>query len=211
MAHDNLNKVRRLRVANLAHSDLLSLLKGLKGCITEYTMPGLGHAQAGTIPDEPYRVWEYQNHANEKLNINNSQRTLDAAQNCYDVMLGFLTAFREHYSPDTPVPWHDVAKPLADLFQMSNDLESRIPAWKVSIGKGDFGFAVEDKDRQVNYDDREWFKAAVTVTTNASNTELYERCTGFESSNWKYFHDAAAFHRFTVLHEVLPEHGMICG
>jgi len=41
--------------------------------------------------------------------------------------------------------------------------------------------------------------------------DLYTRNPGFETSHWKYFHDAASFHSFTVLHEVLPEHGMIFG
>ena len=41
--------------------------------------------------------------------------------------------------------------------------------------------------------------------------ERHVRNSGVETSNWKYFHDAAAFLRLTVLHEVLPEHGMICG
>ncbi len=211
VTHKTLNKVRRLKVAGLSNSEIRSIIKWLKKRFKEYTLPGLGHAQAGTIPDEPYREWEYQNYAATKQHVTNSMRALDAARNCYEVMPGFLTAFAEHYSHDNPLPWHELAITFKKLFQINADLDTRIKAWKDAISSGVFGFKVDDRDRKLNYDDRQWFREAVTVKIGENNPELYERKNGFETSNWKYFHDAAAFHRFTVLHEVLPEHGMICG
>jgi hypothetical protein len=211
VTHATLNKVRRLKIVGLSHSDYLSHLRWLKKRFTEYTLPGLGHAQAGTIPDEPYREWEYQNYASKKQNIINSLRALDAAQNCYEVLLGFLAAFADHYSHGSTLPWHELAINCKKLFQNSGDRDTRIKAWKDAISGNCFGFRADDRDRKLNYDDREWFKEAVTVKQCENNSEHYERKGGFETSNWKYFHDAAAFHRFTVLHEVLPEHGMICG
>jgi hypothetical protein len=211
VTNEKINKVRRLKIVGLSHADFRSHLSWLKNRFNEYTLPSLGHAQAGNIPDEPYREWEYQGFSGKVTAIINSTRALDAAQNCYEVMIGFLTAFSNHYSQDDPLPWHELAVTFKKLFQYNADLETRIKAWKDAISDGTFGFKVDDRDRKLNYDDREWFRDAVGVKMDKQNSELYERREGFETSNWKYFHDAAAFHRFTVLHEVLPQHGMICG
>lgn len=137
-------------------------------------------------------------------------RALDAAQNCYEVMTRFLEVFSD-YSDNTPRPWHESAKIFENLFQHDGDLKNRIKSWKEAISGGFFGWEPQEADKKLNYDDREWFKAAIAVEKRADHVELYERKPGFETSHWKYFHDAAAFHRFTVLHEVLPEHGIICG
>ena len=102
-------------------------------------------------------------------------------------------------------------KTLEELFKTKDDLNRRCEAWKQAIAGGGMKFGPEGHDSNLLYEDREWFKQAVTVEKSKEGKDLYTRNPGFETSHWKYFHDAAAFHRFTVLHEVLPEHGMICG
>lgn len=112
---------------------------------------------------------------------------------------------------ETTAPWGDLKEPVDNLFQTNGNINRRIAAWKDAISNGDFGFNTDVRDKQLRYDDREWFNEAVTVITRERQPERYEWKDGFATSNWKYFHDAATFHRFTVLHEVLPEYGMICG
>jgi hypothetical protein len=46
------------------------------------------------------------------------------------------------------------------------------------------------------------------VKTNEEKMEIYEGNEGFEESDWEYFPDAAAFHRFPLLHELLPDMGL---
>ena len=84
-------------------------------------------------------------------------------------------------------------------------------AWREAISNGAMGFELKGRDTDLAYDDREWFRAALTVKTNEEEKEIYERNEGFEESDWDYFHDAAAFHIFHLLHELLPEYGIICG
>jgi len=128
LTHENMNDINALKIEGETAESFKALLKDLKRKILEYAAPKLGHAQAGTIPDEPYREWKYNDH------------------------------------------------------------------------KG-----------KIFHNDRQWFKTAVEVIKEPDKPDRYERKTGFETSNWKYFHDAAAFHRFTALHEVLPANGIICG
>ena len=207
---ESMNRVRRVKIKGLSRSEFLAHLRWLKKRVLEYAAPGLGHAQAGSIPDEPYREWRYQNHAGKIFDITNSKRSLDAAQGCYEVMTRFLYVF-PGYSRRSPRPWHEFAKSFENLFRHDGDLKERIQAWKNAISGGLFGWDPREEDQNLNYHDRDWFNAAVAVKERADRKELYERKPGFETSHWKYFHDAAAYHQFTVLHEVLPEQGMICG
>jgi hypothetical protein len=124
-------------------------------------------------------------------------------------MLKFLGRFPV-FSQNRPVPWHEIGGSIRKLFEIDADLDQRAGAWKDAISGGEF-MPAAGRDTGLDYDDREWFREAVKVDKDEEGKDLYERNPGFESGNWKYFHDAGAFHRFCVLHEVLPEHGMICG
>jgi hypothetical protein len=210
LERDDLNDVKRLYVKNLAKASFKSSLGRLKEEILEYAAPKLGHAQAGTTPDEPYREWKYENCLGKKFDISNVERSLDAAQNCYQVMLKFLGQF-PGFRQNKPISWHEITGKIRKLFEIDRSLEDRVRTWKDAISAGEFSLKAEGRDINIDYDDREWFREAVKVDETEEGKEIYEWNPGFESMHWKYFHDAGAFHRFCVLHEVLPEHGMICG
>ena len=78
------------------------------------------------------------------------------------------------------------------------------------INNSGFGFACQSVEKNVLYDDREWFRAAVEVK-KTDVREKYYRKDNFHLSDWKYFHDAAASHRFFVLKEALSPQGIVCG
>jgi hypothetical protein len=210
LKHEDLNDVRKLDVKGETKLTLRTLFEKIKEKALEYSAPKLGHAQAGTIPDEPYREWKYEDYKGRKYDISNIERTLDAAQSCYQFLIKVLDRF-PGFSVRSRVPWHEIAARVGNLFQTKRELEDRVKAWKDAISGSEFEFKAEGRDVNIDYDDREWFRVAVKVDKVPDDGEQYERYPGFETSNWKYFHDAAAFHRFTVLHEVLPEYGMICG
>ena len=210
LIRENLNDIKALKIKGETGGSFRTILKDLRAKVLEYAAPKLGHAQAGTIPDEPFREWEYKNHHGKKLDISNSQRALDAAQNCYTTLLKFLRRF-PHFSLNPPIPWQEIVNVVSDLFKTGGELDDRVQAWQEAISDGKCGFVPDVKDKTLTYGDRQWFRQAVKVIKVADKPDQYERLEGFENSNWKYFHDAAAFHRFTTLHEVLPDYGIICG
>ena len=210
LERDDLNDVKKLKVLGETSQSLKEIVEKLKQDVLEYFAPKLGHTQAGNIPDEPYREWRYENYLGKSFHIFNVERALDAARNCYQALTKFLGQFPTLASA-VALPWHEIAGKMGELFQTDDDLEKRCRSWAKAIKQGQMGFTPEGRDLKLVYDDREWFKQAVKVVKGPDDTDLYLRNPGFETSPWKYFHDAAAFHRFTVLHEVLPEHGMICG
>lgn len=208
LVHDK-NDVDGLDVKDEDESSIASIFGEIKESFLEYTFPRLGHAQAGHFPDEPFREWTYKDFRGKRLDIVNRERTMDAAQNCYMVMLLFLRRFPE-YSKGEAMNWNDIAETFGRLFGLEKSAEDREKEWREAISSSEFGFKAVGRDKGVTYDDREWFRAAVKVKKDEEG-ERYERFDGFETSDWKHFHDAAAYHRFIVLHEILPWHGMICG
>ena len=207
---NDLNDVDDLTVRGEGQEALDWMFAELKRTVIEYAAPKLGHAQAGTIPDEPYREWTYKGYQGRSYSINNQERSLEAAQACYRVMLKFLRNFPE-FSETAFIPWQNIARSFSDQFTVAGDLDLRVQRWKEAISAGGFGFSPTDRDINLDYEDREWFGQAVEVTRSQGDPDKYNRIAGFETSNWKYFHDAAAYHRFSLLHEILPEYGIICG
>lgn len=210
LIRDNMNDIKKLKVKDETKGSIKFLFEKLKKNILEYAAPQLGHAQAGTIPDEPYRDWEYEDYKGRYFQISNQERLLDAAKNCYTVLLKFLKRFPQ-FASSLPLPWQNNIEKVSSLFSIKQDLDIRTTAWQKAILNADFGFKPEGRDFSLIYDDREWFKTAVEVIKTEGEPDRYERKEGLETSNWKYFHDAATYHRFCVLHEILPEYGIICG
>ncbi|UCH03100.1 MAG: hypothetical protein JSV20_04815 [Candidatus Bathyarchaeota archaeon] len=203
--HD-MNDVKKIKGKDITKS----ALEGIKRKVVACWAPKVGHAQAATIPDEPYREWKYEDYKGRSLQISNQERSLDAAQNCYTV----LSRFRERFSEfrGSPVlPWQKILEKIGELFSHQGELDDRVKNWQEAISKGTIGFEPNDNDIELTYDDREWFRAAVTVIQKEEEKPSFEKKEGFQMSSWKYFHDAAAFHRFHLLHELLPEYEIICG
>jgi len=208
LIHD-MNDAKRVKVEGTGKGFLKSLISKLKKEVLEYYAPKLGHAQAGTIPDEPYRKWRYTDYKGDCFQISNQERSLDAAQNCYMLLLRFLERFPQ-VSHSPALSWERILGGIGELLILKGEIKDRVYAWQKSISTGRIGFEVQDKDTKLTYDDREWFKAAISVKIEEEK-EVYTRKEGFERSHFKHFHDAAAFHRFCLLHEILPEYGIICG
>lgn len=206
----DLNDVIELEIRNLPYASFKQQLQKLQEGFFEYLAPKLGHAQAGTIPDEPYREWKYDNYLGKRFSISNVERSLEAAENCYQVMLKFLGQF-PGFSQNKPMPWDKISGKTRRLFETDANLEDRVKAWKDAISAGDFVLKAEGRDANLDYDDRKWFREAVKVHEPQEGDPEFKWKPGFESSDWKYFQDAGTLHRFIVLHEVLPEYGMICG
>jgi len=207
---EGMNDVRNLEVKGEGEGFIESLLKKLQQKILEYTAPLLGHAQAGTIPDEPFREWEYEDYRGKHFSVSNHERALDAAQNCYTLLLRFLKQSPQ-FSSESAVPWQNIVVRVSDLFGKEGSLEERAKGWQGAIADGSLGFDPKEEEKNLQYGNRDWFKAAVKVTKTEGQPDKYEKQPNFESSNWKYFHDAAALQKFSILHEVLPEYGIICG
>ena len=205
-----MNNIEDIRIHGEDSNFINELIDTLKRDILEYAAPELGHAQAGTIPDEPFRTWEYMDYKGRLIFRDNKEIALDSAQNCYMMIMDFSKRHGLVNEKD-PVMWEKLIPTLDELFSHKGELKERISRWKNAISDGRFGFEPGELDRMINYEEKAWFKKAVNVIEDEGNSVKFERRPGFERSNWKHFHDGAVFFRFFVLHELLPQFGIICG
>ena len=166
-------------------------------------IPPIGHAQAFTYPDEPYLIWSYRPH-NEKntIRIDNLTRFMDAGVHIYKFLSIEVRKQMPHIFNGEPKPWKGVEERVRYIFAMRGTLQERVKTWERKLAEGYFGFRTENK-----YDEREWFKKAVTVLDKTSMK--YDKKEGFSHSDWKYFHDALTMHKFFVKNELLPKYDII--
>jgi len=160
-------------------------------------IPPLGHGQAGSIPDIPYKKWKYRNHEGREIEVNNAERFLSASEAIFKI----LCLISDH-----PVrcPWERMGEYLKKIFSYRGDLKQRIAYWKRWIQSGEFGFRKEGLD----YHPDLWQQDAVEMPDKKRS--LAKRKAGFRESNWKLFYDAAILHRFYILHELLPQYDIYC-
>ena len=125
----------------------------------------------------------------------------DASRAIYKEIKGFLTKDPE-YRDEKPILWGNIKSVITNLFRQKGSLEERCATWAEKINLSGFGFPCQPVEKDLSYDDREWFRAAVEVKT-VDEKEKYYRKDDFHLTDWKHFHDAAASHRFYVLQESL--------
>lgn len=188
----DLNDVRSVEV-----EDYIDLIPNILECV----VPKLGHGQAGSLPDEPFRVWEYRDAKNRKIGpIHNHKRALEAAKKCYQLMERVLKKYPE-FKQKPHLDWSEVDS----QFSIKGSVDNRISYWKHAINQEKFLYPQKKYHSYLTYDDREWFKEAVTIKSEKRGEKIFEKNPGFEKSNWKFFHEAAKYHKEILLGDILPE------
>ena len=171
-------------------------------------IPNTGHAEALTIPDEPYRRWSYRDFRGNFHAIDNVERCISAARECYRVLSAYLE--RNHgWRQWVGRSFRETEGVLGDLFGTPGKLEHRCSKWHQAIREGRF-FEPEAGEDPV-YHRGAWFRQAVEKDFDEKIGLRYRWRQGFNRSHWRLFHAAAAFWRFTVLNEILPGVGVVCG
>jgi len=205
-----LNDVKEIDVINEGKAGISRIFTNFFRNIAESLIPQIGHAEAATLPDEPYREWTFY-HEYQKRSIHRKNWFIcqDACRGTYNEIKSFLTKNPE-WRDEKPVHWGNIKSVVTNLFRQKGDLEERCGNWAEEINLSGFGFPCQPVEKDLSYDDREWFRTAVEVKT-VDETEKYHRKDDFHLSDWKHFHDAAASHRFFVLQESLSPQGIVCG
>ncbi len=189
------NKVQEINIEGEPNDFVEKLVTELGG---EYLIPKLGHAEAASIPDEPNRKWNYIDYKGTTYPIlKNIDRTVLAAQSCYNLILIFLDK-SQGLQDKPPLTWQQISAPIFMLFATQGDLEECIQAWKTAISTGKMGFTPESRDIDLKYDEKEWFDAAIeteapeiTEGEGSSHDVRYTKKDNFYNSNLKLFNDAA--------------------
>jgi hypothetical protein len=201
----DINDVKNINVQNESHNNSF-----VRDAI-EFFIPRVGHAETGHLPDEPYRDWKFHNVYQKKdKERKNWLLCQDASKVIYKEIKSFLSK-NPGYKNRAHILWRDIKPIVTRLFRRKGTVDERCENWVHAINTWSFGFECEQEEMDLSYDDREWFKAGVKVEKKKNEKPKYRRKKNFHLSDWKYFHDAAASHRFFVLNEILSPEGIVCG
>jgi hypothetical protein len=135
---------------------------------------------------------------------------IDACEKIYIEIDRFLAQDgHPEYRTENVVEWGDVKNSFIVLFKKNGNLTRRCRNWKKGINRSAFGFPCRPGEKDLFYDDGEWFNDAVDVDINHDGKRSYKRRANFDVSDWKYFHDAAQSHRLFVLNELFMGMGLV--
>lgn len=197
---NELNRVNDLKIGGQAVPEFL----------VYRVAPSLGHTQVGSTPDEPYREWEYWNYSGAH-EIHNHQRTLDAAQFCYALLIKFLGRFPK-FLTSAIVSFKEIEAKLGELFGNSQDIKDCQKAWRGAITKGEFGFEPQGKDIDLQYSEREWFEEAVRVEPRPMEDGQLKDCLikgeNFNKSHFNLFNDAAKYYGYTLYPKIIEKENL---
>ena len=196
------------------------LVKSIKLMIQEHESPikywndflnsePLGHARAGTYPDQPYLQWKYLGYDGTVIRDNPA----DYLQ-AVDMMTRAMRAWRTgdgSMALEKHAGLSDADREVVDeLFRSLDDPDGSVRhcSWLQAIGNGRFSFGPVDLD-YVHKGEGSWKHQALgTEKFHDSGTERYHYNATFLDSDWKLFHDAVQAHRCDVIYGVLPRYGI---
>ncbi len=191
---------------NIAHLDVESELAEVGSRLEPLR---LGHGMALTYPDQPWRSWQYTDHAGNTIPYNNTEKFLEAA----DAILRFLRRYRNNDVDDresvlglTPAQTELLQEKFTGW--TSTHETERHQAWLKSILKGEF-FLPGEMLTYSPSNESSWKAQALGTTSGWDAAEMrFAYSPDFLRSHWKMFHDALQAHVFYVLHELLPLYGI---
>jgi len=199
--NDPMNDVTDINTNNL--DDLLTNA-------TNKALPPLGHGRALHFPDYPFlEKWSYTNGSGQQVTRKNHSEFLDAAINIFRALQLFL---KPNEQPRDLLP-QDLSQISLMLSATTSPNENeRHQAWLNDIRNGAFSFGPEEppfyppNGKGIG----SWKYAALKTA------DIWDTCfeftfdKSFLTCDWKMFHDALQAHRFYVLHDLLPQYGILC-
>jgi hypothetical protein len=167
-------------------------------------IPPLGHGRALVFPDMPFLSWSYTNGWGKKVERNNTEIFLSAADALYEVLCRSLG---KNSAKINDADREQIRTLFVSAKNKTEDAGARHANWLAAIQKGTFSFG----PAALSYADegKNSWKAKALGTSDDLTT--YKYSDSFLSSKWKLFHDALQKHRLTVLHDILPKYGICAG
>lgn len=180
-------------------SKLHKWINKLLGNIGNRLAQGLGHGSAATYPDRPFLTWEmtYQ-HTSEHVVRNNSETFMEAVEHLYDKLLAFAKARNPELQPNGNIYDPVIHAAFEEIISYQAFENDRIDAWRALIKSGKL---FEVKDERLNYNPGRW------ETQKKQFSQLPTAEQGIKLDVYK-FHQAAAYHRYYVLKDLLPRYGI---
>ena len=183
------DRVKRGNLGKLAKEYLTNMLS----FFAEGGDAALGHGVVLSLPDTPYLNWEFSFEIDRSVNgflskRNNPQSFLRACEGLYAMLSSFVRAC---YSTPTICDFSQIKGSIVHILATEGNEIARSEAWKKS------GLIPDD----AFYDHQRWEEDRRRFSKYATSAQ------GLSSHSYK-FHQAATYHRYYVLKDLLPRFGI---
>lgn len=183
----------------------------------------IGHGQVLTNPDISSVAWSYTRDG-EAIQVNNlKERFLPGLQKMYEYLVPYVSKHPEYSSGGCARPFTEYEEIFKKLLSFQGRSEQRHRNWLEHIHQNAFSFEDFDEiDKNLGYDPREWFNAAVEKEKVKRNLRNYWHYTlynyykfrkkqGFDDSHWVKYMQAANQHKQAIIYDILPRSGVNIG
>lgn len=162
----------------------------------------LGHAGVGNYPDMPYLKWEYQyEKSGKKVQRENIVDFEEACKALYKKLVMFGKSHYKNHQIKSDIEDPEIFNYIREILCLELDREGRIEAWKRAILKGKLYSIDSNEIDFLNYDCELWEGQKQIFTKGPSSAD------GVHLDVYK-FHQAAAYHRYYVIKDLLPRFGL---
>lgn len=155
----------------------------------------VGHGAVATYPDRPYLKWRFEYETGSRAQGDTDR---DNAVSFFDGCKGLYEFFYQFSQTDPgiqdfvgPRAWDEISSDVETILRKEGPKDERIGAWKEAISSGLFCH-VTPADREIEYERDVWQPEKMKSESDALR---------FFRAAWK--------HRNYVLHELLPETGVL--
>ncbi len=165
----------------------------------------VGHGSVGTYPDRPYLEWSYKyetgRHPKGDTERDNTLNFFNGCKELYSYFARFAQLSPDDREPNGAVQWNNISQTVKSILRTEGPKEDRIKQWKTHITAGDFCLDVTSFDRDIEYVKGLWRPSRADYESGGErNIEQTDSCR-FIRAAWR--------HREYVLHELLPDIGLI--
>ena len=176
--------------------------------VTLDIVSGLGHGAALHFPDMPWAKWKYTNAHNQTIERENLPDFINAADMACKVVQAFCAGVLDFEAqPGLPVQAKaDLEKLLGS--NQDHDENNRLEVVYSSIAAGEISGLQEPIPRYIPKGEGSWKALGTGITSEDDGDNKHAWTPAFEESDYRKFHDAVKEHRFVVIQEILPAHGV---
>ena len=161
---------------------------------SEVATAALGHGSVATFPDRPYLKWSFKYEVDRPGNGRVSKRTnyndyIEALRKLHYYLASFA---KKYYADEVTIKsFDDIESEVMTILKFEGKKEDRIERWMES------GLLKDCK----KYNSKNWEDAKNSFSWRKTSSE------GIKLPVYR-FHQAAAYHRYYMLKDLLPKYGI---
>jgi hypothetical protein len=181
-----------------APSMIMDNWRSFAGSFAEKASGALGHGAVGTYPDRPFLHWSFNYESGGLSDRDNPATFLNGCEKLYTRLVEFGQARDPGHTPLKE--FADVKGIIDGILRSEKVMKDRVLCWCEAINTN-LLFDSEPNE-ELSYDEKVWEKQKGDFPTLEKSAEAAEL-------DVYKFHQAAIYHRYFVLKDLLPKHGII--